>query len=246
VREETYRAFDDLFPDRDASFRSEGQCHLCADDGREFIGQPVIWGNGPRDALIMAVGRDSSGLYADEPRWRGSRGTGIPFTNKKSGLKLRVMLHQAGIDPSSVFFTNVVKCNSGYPDGCSLAVQRRLWGVVRQSCVRHLRDEVEAVRPRVVITLGGGVRDAFAELLPRTDAGCDIMLDTTELLKGSLPYMASIGEGRVCCVVNLKHPSRVEGDDRETRYIANLRAIRDFISREGWDEGRQRGEDGCG
>jgi len=102
MRAETYDVFDHLFPSRDASFKSDPQCHLCADAGLGFIGRPVIWGNGPQHALIMAIGRDSSGLYQAEPKWCGSRGTGIPFTNKKSGLKLRIMLHQAGMDPSIV------------------------------------------------------------------------------------------------------------------------------------------------
>lgn len=108
-----YKQYDDLFPDKNYSLSFGNVCHLCK---QNIILEEKIssWGNGPEDARIMIIGKDSAGGNPAERLWKGSRYTGIPLTNKKSGAKLRILLHKAGFDPHKIFFTNIVKCNTGY------------------------------------------------------------------------------------------------------------------------------------
>lgn len=100
-----YAMYDHLFPREEDSLALEKgtEGYLCKDFGFNFIGENIVWGNGKQDAKIMVIGMDSAGASNEEERWRGSRNTKIPLTNKKTGAKLRILLDKAGINPFSVF-----------------------------------------------------------------------------------------------------------------------------------------------
>ena len=88
---------------------------------------------------IMLVG-EAPGAVEDEK--------GRPFMGK-SGRKLRgTCIPESGISESEFYITNVCKCR---PDGNE--TPKMTW---RRTCMRlHLRGEIERIRPRVIVALGG-------------------------------------------------------------------------------------------
>lgn len=160
MRNYEYERYDDLFPDIRKSLPLEIDCYLC-NQCYNFIGQDIIWGNGPRGARIMVVGKDSAGRDSNERLWKGSRCTGIPLTNKKSGAKIRILLKNAGIDPHEVFFTNTVKCNTGY-DKHNDKYKLKYKDLV-PCCIKYLLEEIRQISPDVIICLGKEVYDRVEE-----------------------------------------------------------------------------------
>jgi len=232
MRNEEYTLYDHLFPRPCDSLALSDGCTLCQEQGLPFVGREIIWGNGARGARVMVVGqgsarrkRDAAGGKAGEPLWQGSRCTGIPLTNKKTGAKLRIMLHKAGIDPLSVFITNTVKCNVGTDEfGLSYAKLVR-------ACIRHLRQEITIVRPRVLIVLGEPAARQVRRLWERHRTLTLTGLDSTEIPKHFPPFSGALSEvtgehadDASIEVFALKHPSYIEGP-REESFVANLRAI---------------------
>lgn len=115
MRKHEYEAYDHLFPGLGDSLRFQTPCRLCMEQqGHRFVAHDIVWGNGNRDAWLMVIGKDSAGASRQERLWKGSTVTQIPLTNKNTGAKLRIMLHKAGVDPSTVYMTNSVKCNPEY------------------------------------------------------------------------------------------------------------------------------------
>ena len=216
-----YERHNDLFPRLEDSLPLCSACTLCQQAGRGFVANEIVWGNGPRDARLMIVGKDSAGGDETEPLWKGSRYTLIPLTNKKTGAKLRILLRRAGVDPFSVFITNTVKCNVGY-DEHHLSYSK----LVRE-CLQHLRQEMATLSPQVVVTLGVEPAKRVRRVLEYQQALRVEGLEPAEMLSGYPPFVGSLsetGRGEIQ-VFALKHPSYVEGETRETHYRQNLEVI---------------------
>jgi DNA polymerase len=231
VKKTDYEEYSQLFPDKANSLRLVEHCTLCSQRGHSFVGTDLIWGNGPVPADLMVVAKDSAGGSPLESLWRGSRCTGIPLTNKKSGAKLRILLWKAEIDPRTVFMTNTVKCNTGY-DKCGLRYR-----TLARICSQHLREEIDRVRPRVIIALGVDAATQVTDLWDKPEPCDSPYLDGREMitLGGRLPFR--IPTPRTTdrtngftgiLVFGMKHPSYVEGP-RETIYTENLCRIREFM-----------------
>jgi len=227
MRNDEYALYNHLFPHSKESLVLSDGCRLCYEQGLNFTGRDIIWGNGASRANIMIVGKDSAGSQPAEPIWKASRCTGIPLTNKKSGAKLRILLHKAGVDPFSVFMTNTVKCNVGY-DERSLPYANLV-----VACIKHLKQEISIIQPKIIIALGNDSARRLQQLWGQRKALPITGFDSTETLKPSEypPFSCGLGtvtgdhsENAVIEVFNLKHPSYVEGA-REQAYISNLRAI---------------------
>lgn len=102
-------------------------------------------GRGPEDAPICIVAEAPG---AEEDRY------GLPLVGA-SGMVITQALVEAGLDPQGIYFTNVVHCRP--PENrtpTSEEVKR---------CFPHLQAEFEAVRPKVLVTLG---RTAFMHFVP--------------------------------------------------------------------------------
>jgi len=228
MRGEEYERYSQLLPRKsDSLVLSSDECRLCSDAELKFVGTNIIWGNGPCPAKIMIIGKDSAGESREEPLWKGSRLTGVPLTNKKSGAKLRILLKKAGIDPFLVFITNTVKCNVGYDD------RKLTYSALAPICITHLRAEISIVRPRVIIALGVDAARRVAQLWRNPALFCFPDRDCTETLAdhGRLPFRGMLsevtGDTRADAVVHVfgaKHPSYVEGQ-REKIYIKNLETM---------------------
>jgi DNA polymerase len=107
------------------------RCRLCS--GRSTI----VFGVGDPQARLMFVGE---GPGAEEDR------QGEPFVGPAGGLLTR-MIGAMGLSRQEVYIANVVKCrppNNRAPDAAEMA-----------ACLPFLRAQIAAVRPQVLVALGG-------------------------------------------------------------------------------------------
>jgi DNA polymerase len=88
-------------------------------------------------------------------RFGGDR-TGIPFSGDRSGDLLRRMIRRAGL--TSVFITNLVRCNPRDDGGCNRDPDR----MEIANCRVHLEAEMDLVRPVIVACLGRLAWEALA------------------------------------------------------------------------------------
>lgn len=98
--------------------------------------QNTVPGTGPATARIVLVG-EAPGQHEDEE--------GKPFVGASGGL-LDLFMKKAGIHRNEVFVTNILKCRPPRdrdPEAPEIV-----------SCTTHLRTQMEAINPEVVITLG--------------------------------------------------------------------------------------------
>ena len=140
-----------LFPD--------GECTRCP--ALAANRQRIVRGYGDPQARLMIVG--------EAPGYLGADRTGVPFTGDRSGRRVQKLLIALGMseetDPAvetprlrGVWLTNVVRCN---PPG-----NRNPTPAEVANCAPFLRAEMEAIKPKVVATLGNfAARWAFGELL---------------------------------------------------------------------------------
>lgn len=96
----------------------------------------AVPGEGPEDAQVMFIG-EAPGFNEDK--------TGRPFVGA-AGQFLNKLLAAAGLERSSVYITNVVKCrppNNRDPLPAEI-----------EACRTYLDRQIEIIRPRVIVTLG--------------------------------------------------------------------------------------------
>lgn len=109
------------------------QCRLCP----LYAGRKKsVPGEGPADSQIMFIG-EGPGFHENEQ--------GKPFVGQ-AGKLLDELLAQAGLSREEVFITNVVKCrppNNRDPGPAELL-----------ACRQYLDTQIEAINPRVIVTLG--------------------------------------------------------------------------------------------
>ena len=127
---------------------------------REYWGRPVPgWGDHKARVLIVGLA----------PGAHGSNRTGRPFTGDASGVWLYRALHKAGFSNQAesidrndglrlrdVYITAAIRCAP--PHNKPTPQQRR-------RCFDYLEAEYEALRPRVIITLGKIADDTVHALL---------------------------------------------------------------------------------
>jgi uracil-DNA glycosylase len=103
----------------------------------------TVFGEGPPDAEIMLVG--------EQPGDREDR-EGRPFVGP-AGLLLDRALADAGVDRKRAYVTNAVKHFKFEPRGKRRLHKRPNASEIR-ICRRWLFDEIEAIGPRLIVTLG--------------------------------------------------------------------------------------------
>lgn len=111
--------------------RTCSKCVLC--EGRI----QTVFGEGDPDAQIMFVG-EGPGQNEDEQ--------GRPFVGR-SGDLLDKQIQAMGFERSQVYIANVVKCR---PPNNRTPLADEV-----DACSDYLRRQIEIIRPRVIITLGG-------------------------------------------------------------------------------------------
>jgi len=188
------------FPDPDSRHELAADCRRCPAlaESRTCIS----WGNGPLDADVVVVGEAPAAGDPDAEQWRGGNRTGMAYTSRASGRKIRDLLAEAGFDSEDCYFTNAVKC---HPPGNRDPTSEEL-----TNCRPYLVAEVETVAPDTVLTTG---KHATVTVLALDDESLDGFLDSVLEPRTS----ATLGVP----VVPLLHPSYQEvwlsrlGYDRE-------------------------------
>ena len=116
-----------------------GMCGLAK--GRD----KTVPGDGARDADIMFIG-EGPGFYEDRQ--------GLPFVGRAGGL-LNEMLASINLRRSDVYITNMVKCrppNNRDPFPAEIS-----------ACAPYLDEQIEMIRPKVIVALG---RYSFSKFFP--------------------------------------------------------------------------------
>lgn len=119
-----------------------GACVQC---GLHLTRKNAVPGEGPQNAEILFIG-EGPGFHENEQ--------GRPFVGA-AGHFLDELLAKIGMKRSEVFITNVVKCR---PPG-----NRDPEPTEIEACGRYLERQVQAINPKVIVTLG---RYSMASFMP--------------------------------------------------------------------------------
>lgn len=120
--------------------RELGDCKRCPLHKNK---KHIVFGEGDPNARLMFIGE---GPGADEDR------EGRPFVGRAGGL-LTKMIQAMGMDRSEVYIANVVKCRP--PENRDPEPQEK------EACAPFLLAQIEAVAPKVIVTLGRVAAYAF-------------------------------------------------------------------------------------
>jgi DNA polymerase len=136
------------YPDPESRNVLEPGCSRCPAlvESRECIS----WGNGSLDADVVVVGEAPAFGTPEGDRWQGGNWTGMAYTSRHSGRKVRDLFADAGLARDQLYFTNAVKC---FPEG-EEGSNREPTAEERANCRSHLVEEIEQVEPAVVATTG--------------------------------------------------------------------------------------------
>jgi len=183
-----------VFPEPDERNPLADDCTRCPAlvEDRERIS----WGNGSTDAAIVVVGEAPGAGNPEADRWRGGNWTGMAYTSRHSGRRIRELLAEAGYGHGECYFTNAVKCFPADDEGSN----REPTGEELANCRPYLLREVETVDPRAVVTTG---KHATESVLAATDREIDGFLEAV-LKPLDCPDLGT-------SVLPLLHPSYQEG-----------------------------------
>lgn len=157
------------FPSPDSQHVLSASCQRCPElvSARNCIS----WGNGPLDASLVVVGEAPGAGNSDAEQWQGGNWTGMAYTSRHSGRKIRALLADAGFGPDRCYFTNAVKCFPSDGEGSN----REPTTTERKNCRPYLRTEIETVDPTVVVPTG---KHATKSVLALADKQLNGFLDT--------------------------------------------------------------------
>ncbi|WP_436928488.1 uracil-DNA glycosylase [Halosimplex halobium] len=164
------------FPDPDDRNALADGCRRCPAlaERRERI----AWGNGPADATLVVVGEAPAAGDPDADRWRGGNLTGLAYTSRRSGRKVRELVADAGY-AGDAYYTNAVKCFPADPDDPT--DNREPTAEERANCRPYLVEEVRTVDPDAVLATGKhATKSVLAVEGLDLDGFLDSVLDTVE------------------------------------------------------------------
>ena len=134
----------------------------------------VVFGVGNPSAELMFVGEAPG---ADEDR------QGEPFVGR-AGELLTKIIQTMGFQRSEVYIANVLKCRPNMPAGAS--GNRQPTPDEMETCLPYLRQQIEHIRPKVMVALGGtAMRGLFGKV-----EQMKLMRGRWHLF-GSIPVMAT-------------------------------------------------------
>ena len=158
----------------------------------------IVFGTGNENARLMFIG-EAPGQKEDE--------TGIPFVGA-AGKLLNKYLDAVGIDREDVYIANILKCRP--------PKNRDPLPAEEDMCIGYLRDQVLAIRPKVIVCLG--------------------RISAMRIIKPDFKITAEHGQwfnknGYDVCAVY--HPAALLRDPRKKdEMLADMMAIKERIDRE--------------
>ena len=155
----------------------------------------IVHGYGPPDSRVLFVG--------EAPGYKGGDLTGIPFTRDRSGVRLQQAFIDLGLSVETsprierprlrCFVTNVVRCNppsNRTPRRAEIA-----------NCLPYLWQELERIRPEIVVPVGNvAARAIFPRLVGQPAPPISHI-------------HARVFQGQEALVVPLRHPARISNAD---------------------------------
>lgn len=136
----------------------------------------ISWGNGSTDAELLVVGEAPGAGTPEADRWRGGNWTGMAYTARHSGRKVRKLCADLGYAPEELYFTNAVKC---FPDGDE--GNREPTADERSNCRPYLLQEIDEVEPRAVLATGKhATQSLLADEAIELDGFLDSILEPVE------------------------------------------------------------------
>lgn len=109
---------------------------------------------GPLDAQLMFIGEAPGRLGADSSE--------IPFHGDKSGHNFEEFLAFSGLNRARIFVTNSVLCNPKCESGNNSTPSKT--EVI--NCSDYLKQQLDLLQPRIVVTLGSVALDALNNIEP--------------------------------------------------------------------------------
>ena len=137
-----------------------------------------------RHSVVFGVGNPSAELvFVGEAPGADEDMQGEPFVGR-AGELLTKIIQTMGYQRSEVFIANVLKCRPDIPPGVS--GNRQPTATEMETCLPYLRQQVELIRPKVMVALGGtAMRGLFGKDEPMKQ-----MRGRWHLF-GSIPVMAT-------------------------------------------------------
>ena len=115
----------------------------CSNGCAFSLGSTVVPGEGPVPGKFMIIGEAPTPM---------ALAIGRPFpANTDSGRVLDKWLSNIGLQRDDAYITNLVKCPK----------RDDRWELQIHACLPWLEREIQAVKPRLVVTLGGEVHKRF-------------------------------------------------------------------------------------
>jgi uracil-DNA glycosylase family 4 len=166
------------YPDTDERLALAENCERCPD--LVACRNRISWGVGPRDASVVVVGEAPGAGTPDADRWRGGNWTGMAYTSRHSGRRIRSLLADAGV-AGDCYLTNAVKCFPCDGGGSN----REPTATEREHCRSYLREELDHIDPRVIVPTGKHATESVLALDGETgrstrDGFLDLVLDPVE------------------------------------------------------------------
>jgi len=164
------------FPDEESRNALAADCRRCPAlvDSREHIS----WGNGSHEAELVVVGEAPGAGTPEADRWQGGNWTGMAYTARHSGRKIRELFADLGYDPTELYFTNAVKCFPEADDDSN----REPTADERANCRPYLEREIKDIEPRAVVATGKHATESLLATENRNlDGFLDVVLDPVSL-----------------------------------------------------------------
>lgn len=127
-------------------------CQLCPE--MNGCNRVLSDANGPAHARIMFIG--------EAPGRLGAERTAIPFHGDVAGDNFERLLSLAGLNRSEVFVTNSILCNPTDEKGNNASPSKQ----AIRNCSSLLRDQIETIKPDVIVTLGAAALNALSLVEP--------------------------------------------------------------------------------
>lgn len=151
----------------------------------------ISWGIGAADATLAVVGEAPGAGDPDAERWRGGNHTGMAYTSRHSGRRIRALFDSLGYGSAELYFTNAVKCFPSDGSGSN----REPTPEERANCRPYLLEELDAVDPACVVPTG---RHATESLLAAAGRSLEGFLDAV---------LRPVETDRLPPIVPILHPS---------------------------------------
>jgi DNA polymerase len=134
--------------------REEKEVALAAVKARAEIGERARALGTLRDTMVFAVGNpDSPLMLVGEAPGAEEEKQGEPFVGP-AGQLLDKMLVAMGLDRGGVYISNLCKYRPAISGGAQGSGNRAPTVAEMAACVEFIREEIEIIRPRVIVALG--------------------------------------------------------------------------------------------